>query len=336
MMRIVSPSASIGFVFLLLLDVALVAADSLVSILKLTSEDLSRNLKYVVPTGRVKVPAGRYVVPTGRVKVLAGRYVVPTGKDNVIVSAGRSKVIPAGRTILVLEVIILISLASLRLEDLSRAGPTSGIRACIWEALGGYTHDLDSFREETRQDCCFTLSGFKNMHTMPRDGVEIPCHAVKTYKRWHQNLNVLKEPRMILARTASDDITELPTSQLKKTYEEDLEYEMVMVKMPRCMSFLGSTHAYNEPICSLGMRDKVENPIPLSTPQVLPSFEECTPPVTYSEEVEMTIGTPREDDPLDQTQLEEVGLNTCSHDLFLSSREVPSVNESVPLTTALT
>ncbi|GKB04100.1 putative reverse transcriptase domain-containing protein, partial [Tanacetum coccineum] len=43
-----------------------------------------------------------YVVPTGRVKVPAGRYVVPTGKDNVIVSAGRSKVIPAGRTILVL------------------------------------------------------------------------------------------------------------------------------------------------------------------------------------------------------------------------------------------
>ncbi|GKF84357.1 hypothetical protein Tco_0249255, partial [Tanacetum coccineum] len=78
------------------------AALSPVSILKLTSEDLSRNLKYVVPTGRVKVPTGRYVVPTGRVKVPASRYVVPTGKDNVIVSAGRTKVIHAGRTILVL------------------------------------------------------------------------------------------------------------------------------------------------------------------------------------------------------------------------------------------
>ncbi|GKC44984.1 hypothetical protein Tco_1062706, partial [Tanacetum coccineum] len=44
----------------------------------------------------------RYVVPTGRVKVPAGRYVVPTAKDNVTVSAGRSKVIPASRTILVL------------------------------------------------------------------------------------------------------------------------------------------------------------------------------------------------------------------------------------------
>ncbi|GJX14070.1 hypothetical protein Tco_0205828 [Tanacetum coccineum] len=41
------------------------------------------------------VTTSRYVVPTGRVKVLAGRYVVSTGKDNVIVSAGRTKVIPA-------------------------------------------------------------------------------------------------------------------------------------------------------------------------------------------------------------------------------------------------
>ncbi|GJU72844.1 hypothetical protein Tco_1264249 [Tanacetum coccineum] len=57
---------------------------------------LSRFKKYVVPTGRVKVPAGRYVVPTGRVKVPAGRYVVPTGKDNIIVSAGRAKVILLG------------------------------------------------------------------------------------------------------------------------------------------------------------------------------------------------------------------------------------------------
>ncbi|GJZ03519.1 hypothetical protein Tco_0536794, partial [Tanacetum coccineum] len=43
----------------------------------------------------VIVTTSRYVVPTGRVKVPAGRYVVPTGKDNVIVSTGRTKVIPA-------------------------------------------------------------------------------------------------------------------------------------------------------------------------------------------------------------------------------------------------
>ncbi|GKB19916.1 hypothetical protein Tco_0853839, partial [Tanacetum coccineum] len=63
---------------------------------------------YVVPTGRVKVLASRYVVSTGRVKVPAGMYVVPTSKDNVIVSVGRSKVIPAGRTVLVLVVLCLL------------------------------------------------------------------------------------------------------------------------------------------------------------------------------------------------------------------------------------
>ncbi|GJS19870.1 hypothetical protein Tco_0448502 [Tanacetum coccineum] len=55
----------------------------------------------------------RYVVPIGRVKVPAGRYVVPTGKDNVIVSADGAKVIPAGRTILVLVVLCLLRVASI-------------------------------------------------------------------------------------------------------------------------------------------------------------------------------------------------------------------------------
>ncbi|GJU37429.1 hypothetical protein Tco_1185783 [Tanacetum coccineum] len=93
--------------------IVLAVAHSPVSILKLTSEDLSRNLKYVVPIGRVKVPTGRYVVPIGRVKVPTGRYVVPTSKDNVIVSAGRTKVIPAGRTILVLVVLCLLRVDSI-------------------------------------------------------------------------------------------------------------------------------------------------------------------------------------------------------------------------------
>ncbi|GKF29845.1 hypothetical protein Tco_0096187, partial [Tanacetum coccineum] len=49
-------------------------------------------------------PTRNFVIDS-RVKVPAGRYVVPTGKDNVIVSAGRTKVIPAGSTILVLRVL---------------------------------------------------------------------------------------------------------------------------------------------------------------------------------------------------------------------------------------
>ncbi|GJX56265.1 hypothetical protein Tco_0286162 [Tanacetum coccineum] len=76
--------------------------------------------------------------------------------------------------------------------------------------------------------------------------------------------------------------------------------------------------------------DKMENPNPQSTLQVLSSFEEYTPPVTYPEEVEETLGTPIKVEPLDKTQLEDLGLNTCNHDLLLSSREVPSFDEPEP------
>ncbi|GJT63989.1 hypothetical protein Tco_1015469 [Tanacetum coccineum] len=51
-----------------------------------------------------------------------------------------------------------------------------------------------------------------------------------------------------LAMTHLLDDIELPKSQPKKTYKDDLECEMVMVKMPRCMSYLGSTNTYDEPI----------------------------------------------------------------------------------------
>ncbi|GJY96454.1 hypothetical protein Tco_0513364 [Tanacetum coccineum] len=81
---------------------------------------------------------------------------------------------------------------------------------------------------------------------------------------------------------------ELPKSQYKKTYKEDLEYEVVMVKMPKCMSWL---NAYNEPIGDLDMMDDIlDNPSPQSTPQILPSFEVYTPPVTHPKEVKETIG----------------------------------------------
>ncbi|GKB94733.1 hypothetical protein Tco_1340366 [Tanacetum coccineum] len=65
-------------------------------------------------------------------------------------------------------------------------------------------------------------------------------------------------------------------------------------------------------------------------PQVLPSFREYTPPATYPEEVEETLGTPIEVEPLDETQLENLGLNICNHDLPLSSREVLSFDEPEP------
>ncbi|GJT24542.1 hypothetical protein Tco_0894479 [Tanacetum coccineum] len=69
--------------------------------------------------------------------------------------------------------------------------------------------------------------------------------------------------------------------------------------------------------------DKVENSDLQSTPQVLPSFEEYTPPVTCPEQVEETLGTSVEVEPLDEIQLEDLGLNTYNHDIPLSNRELP-------------
>ncbi|GKA50416.1 hypothetical protein Tco_0743489 [Tanacetum coccineum] len=65
-------------------------------------------------------------------------------------------------------------------------------------------------------------------------------------------------------------------------------------------------------------------------PQVLLSFEEYTPPVTYLKEVEETIEIPIKVEPLDETPLEDLGLNTCNHDIPLSSREIPSFDEPEP------
>nr|GEV00423.1 hypothetical protein [Tanacetum cinerariifolium] len=76
--------------------------------------------------------------------------------------------------------------------------------------------------------------------------------------------------------------------------------------------------------------DKVDNPSPQSTPQVLPSFEEYTPPVTHPKEVKEIIEIPMEVEPLDHIKLEDLGLNTNTHDLFLSYKGFPNVDEPGP------
>ncbi|GKB40724.1 hypothetical protein Tco_0885666 [Tanacetum coccineum] len=125
-----------------------------------------------------------------------------------------------------------------------------------------------------------------------------------------------------------DNTIELPKSQPKETYKEDLECEMVMVKVPRYRSFIDYTIAYDEPIGSLDIRDKVDDPCIQSTLQVLPSFEEYTPPVTYPEEVEETLGTPMEVEPLNLMKLENVGFD--NHSIPTSYKEVPIFDEPKP------
>ncbi|GJW10923.1 hypothetical protein Tco_1576750 [Tanacetum coccineum] len=64
--------------------------------------------------------------------------------------------------------------------------------------------------------------------------------------------------------------------------------------------------------------------------RLLGNKEVYTPPVTYPEEVEEIIGILMKVEPLDKIELDDLGLNTCNHDIPLSSREVPSFDEPKP------
>nr|GEY60948.1 hypothetical protein [Tanacetum cinerariifolium] len=110
----------------------------------------------------------------------------------------------------------------------------------------------------------------------------------------------------------SDQISE------KDSYKLEHEFEMARegVKILRFKFGLYSK-THDKHIGELDkMVDEAENLSPQSTPQVLPSIKVYTPPVTYPEEVEDTIITRLEIEPLDHTILEDLGLNTCSPDIF--------------------
>ncbi|GJU10850.1 hypothetical protein Tco_1133246 [Tanacetum coccineum] len=118
----------------------------------------------------------------------------------------------------------------------------------------------------------------------------------------------------------------IPDQTIANLKTQLVENEVVKVKIPKCMAWLD-----DEPIGDLDtMEDKVDNQTPQNTPQFLPSFEVYTLPVTYPKEVDETIGILMEVEPLDHTKLEDLGLNTCNHDIPLSSREIPSVDEPKP------
>ncbi|GJU85766.1 hypothetical protein Tco_1293312 [Tanacetum coccineum] len=105
-----------------------------------------------------------------------------------------------------------------------------------------------------------------------------------------------------------------------------VRYDMVRVQVPRCMVWLD----YDEHVDILSTMDnKVGVTSPESTTQTLPAFKEYTPPVTYPEEVENTLGTSIEIEALNETKLEEVGLN-CNHNTPFSSREVLSFDGPEP------
>ncbi|GKD84349.1 hypothetical protein Tco_1355503, partial [Tanacetum coccineum] len=102
--------------------------------------------------------------------------------------------------------------------------------------------------------------------------------------------------------------------------------DMVRVEVPRCMAWLD----YDEHADSLSTKNnEVGVTSPKITTQTLSSIKLYTPPVTYPKEVKKTLGTPIEVEPLNETKLEEVGLN-CNHNTPFNYREVPNVDKLEP------
>ncbi|GJS57438.1 hypothetical protein Tco_0652222 [Tanacetum coccineum] len=184
-------------------------------------------------------------------------------------------------------------------------------------AFGGNTRELGTIREET--DEIMDLHQFHEEILFSEHG-----DGVASIKRR------CRDP-------SGDGVRELVTASGRgrlKDAEGDLRKfsdigawdDMVRVQVPRCMAWLD----YDEHVDSLSMMDnEVGVTSPESSTQTLPSFEEYTPPMTYLEEVEKTLGTPIEIEPLNKTKLEEVGVY-CNHNTSLSSREVPSFDGPEP------
>ncbi|GJS99766.1 hypothetical protein Tco_0820936 [Tanacetum coccineum] len=215
-------------------------------------------------------------------------------------------------------------------------------------------HELDSIREEIGQKHNFSNCVWRRRHQKSLTSSQLQSDGVTRRSddvtRRSDDVTTGGDLMELSAEEAWDTIEDCAkcnkqwknqTSTISDQSIANLKaqlvgIEMVRVRIPRCMSWLGSTNRYDEHIGSLGMMDnEVGNTSPQSTLQVLLSFDVYTSLATFSKEVEETLGTSMEVEPLNHTKLKDVGLDTCNHDISLSYREVPSFDEPEPQPQAL-
>ncbi|GJX65934.1 hypothetical protein Tco_0300277 [Tanacetum coccineum] len=147
---------------------------------------------------------------------------------------------------------------------------------------------IEYYHENYLEDYKSDLENLEEIYKMMNDGVEYPrtqnvspsetkepCEPLprmysyekpsclgstfvgETFRKSDQ-LHQTFEKRSIAMTRKLYDMIELPKSQPKRTYNEDLECEIVMVKVPKCMAWL-----VDEPIGDLDtMEDKVDNQSP--------------------------------------------------------------------------
>ncbi|GKE48884.1 hypothetical protein Tco_1480142 [Tanacetum coccineum] len=131
---------------------------------------------------------------------------------------------------------------------------------------------IEYYHENYPEDFKSDLENLEEIYKM-MNGSNFIGETLRKSDQLHQTF----EKSSIAITRKLDDMLKLPKSQPKRTYNEDLKCEIVMVNMPKCMAWL-----YDEPIGDLDMmEDKIDNPSPQSTPQFLPSVEEHTSLVTY-------------------------------------------------------
>ncbi|GKC85389.1 hypothetical protein Tco_1141106, partial [Tanacetum coccineum] len=170
----------------------------------------------------------------------------------------------------------------------------------------------------------------KTLEDLYLQSLETASQAIHDAVTPHQVLeNQLLSVSLLICLGKRDCIERIPSGQKEwdnppnNISKQEIEILKVHVKR-----LFGNEYVWVEMHRNIAW-DKVENPNPQSTPQVPPSFEEYTPPVTYPKEVEKTLGTPIEVGPLSELKLEEVGLN-CNHNTPHSFREVPSFDGPKP------
>ncbi|GJU98246.1 hypothetical protein Tco_1327517 [Tanacetum coccineum] len=153
-------------------------------------------------------------------------------------------------------------------------------------------------------------------------GSTFVSEALRKSDQMHQTF----DKRSLAMTHKFDDMIELPKSQSKKTFKEDLKCEIVMVKMPKCMSWLD---AYDEPIGDLDMmEDKVDNPSPQITnvdepkPQSLSNFPS----------LDVNLGDKRGIDPLINTyspgsfRMEEITNGNLRTRIFKEKKNIFFIN----------
>ncbi|GJR51885.1 copia protein [Tanacetum coccineum] len=178
-------------------------------------------------------------------------------------------------------------------EVLSRHGPSDAMHnppsaISYFAALDGFgenTRDWAHLEIETNKDYMTTTPKILEevVHTeVWRTGSTFVDETLRKSDQLHQTF----EKSSIAMTRKLDDMIELPKSQPKRTYNEDLECEIVMVKMPKCMAWLD-----DEPIGDLDtMKDKAEKiSSPSKYPKVLFHFKTLIGPIILSSLVDRWI-----------------------------------------------